>query len=182
MKEYHFGDIRAEIDEEATRSYYAQAPVLGCTCEFDQNFVELAKRRKLPEDVLALLDKLSIPPEKAIHMEDYALPDETGFAYIHYRIAGRLLNEPEPVELWLPPKRKGFKKFTALLGLLLGSLLGRKPVLEKVLVPGTLEGELEGGALIECKAVTAAADFPGPCFDFAFLCWVSSALDETLEE
>ena len=177
MKEYHFGDLQVEIDEEVTRNYYAHAPISKCISQFDRDFVELAKRRLLPGDVLTLLDKLSIPPEKATYLEGWDLPDDTGYWSVEYRIAGRILNELEPIELWLPPKRKGFKKIAAPFGLALGALLGRKPALEKVLVSGTFEGKLEGGTNMLCEAVTAETDFPGPCFDLIFLIGVPKGLD-----
>ena len=54
-----------EVDEQATRAWYAQAEEWGCTCGHCCNFLALARERKLPEEILHILDSLSIPAEKA---------------------------------------------------------------------------------------------------------------------
>ena len=56
------------MDEQATRACYAQAPDWDCTCGHCRNFLALARERKLPEELLAILDSLSIPPEKATYV------------------------------------------------------------------------------------------------------------------
>ena len=84
-----------EIDEEATRAWYAQADEWGCECGDCRNFLTLARRRALPAPVLELLDKLGIPPEKATYVcEMY--PAEGGHVYqFSWRIAGNILGGGE---------------------------------------------------------------------------------------
>ena len=53
-----------EVDEQATRAWYAQAEEWSCTCGHCRNFLVLARERKLPEEILHILDSLSIPVEK----------------------------------------------------------------------------------------------------------------------
>ena len=57
-----------EVDEQATRAWYAQAEEWGCTCGHCRNFLALARERKLPEEILHILDSLSIPAEKATYV------------------------------------------------------------------------------------------------------------------
>ena len=92
MKEYEWGGFRVEIDEETTRDYYSDSIEWDCTCGHCRNFVELARRRELPGDVLELLDKLSILPEKASYVCE--LYDKDGMLYyeVAYRLSGRILS------------------------------------------------------------------------------------------
>ena len=43
-------------------------PRLGLSCGHCRNYVALARERKLPEELLAILDSLSISPEKATYV------------------------------------------------------------------------------------------------------------------
>ena len=95
MKEYRFGEIWVEIDEEATRDYYANSVVWDCTCGHCRNFVEVAKKRQLPEELLRLLDKLSIPPEKATYVCEMDAQGRRLFYELSYRLSGRVLKSPE---------------------------------------------------------------------------------------
>ena len=83
------------IEEGATRSWYAQAGPWNCTCGHCRNFRTLAARRQLPPEVLEILDRYGIPPEKATYVcELYT--DEEGVHYqFSYRIAGHLLEEKQ---------------------------------------------------------------------------------------
>ena len=58
----------AEVDEQTTKDYYAQAPDWDCICGHCRNFVALARARKLPAEILEILDELHIPPEKATYV------------------------------------------------------------------------------------------------------------------
>lgn len=98
---------RVEIEEEATRAWYAQAEDWNCPCGNCQNFLRLARERKLPVFVLNLLDKLSIPAEKATDVcmveerEDCLLYD------VSWRVAGRILSEPEEKKILNQPDMGG---------------------------------------------------------------------------
>lgn len=65
MGVYTWEGYQVEVDEETTRAYYSDSIEWECTCGHCRNFVLLAQERRLPVDILALLDKLGIPPEKA---------------------------------------------------------------------------------------------------------------------
>ena len=117
MTAFSWCGYEAQVDEQATRACYAQAPDWDCPCGHCRNFVALARGRKLPEELLAILDSLSIPPEKATYVcELYYDKDwrEKGLLYqIEWRIAGRVVKKPESRENegteWGPPvKQPGF--------------------------------------------------------------------------
>ena len=95
MTERDLFGFRVEIDEEATRAWYAQADEWGCECGDCRNFLTLARKRALPAPVLEPLEKLGIPPEKATYVcEMY--PTEGGHVYqFSWRIAGNILNGGE---------------------------------------------------------------------------------------
>ena len=95
MTERDLFGFRVEIDEEATRNWYAQADEWDCDCGDCRNFLKQARARTLPAPVLALLDGLGIPPEKSIDVCEYG-PEEGGRRYdFVYRIAGRILSGDE---------------------------------------------------------------------------------------
>ena len=84
-----------ETDEEATRAWYEKAPEWNCTCGHCRNFVLLAKERRLPKEMLALLDQLCIPPEKAAYVcEMYEKGDKLLYQ-ITYCLPGRVYQETE---------------------------------------------------------------------------------------
>ena len=95
MNGYDFGGFRVEIDEETTRDYYSGSVAWDCSCGHCRNYALLARERKLPVELLELLDKLGIPPEKANYVCE--LYDKDGKLYYQadYRVAGRILGEPE---------------------------------------------------------------------------------------
>jgi len=82
-----------EMDENATRAWYAKSEGWGCDCGHCRNFLALAERKALPAPVMDVLSRLEIPPEKATYVcEMY--PDGDGYCYqFSYRIAGRILAE-----------------------------------------------------------------------------------------
>lgn len=83
-----------EIDRNATENWYAQAKPWGCTCAHCSNFLKAAKKRLLPESVLAALDALCLPPEKATYVGEL-YTDEAGIHYqFSYRICGNILAAP----------------------------------------------------------------------------------------
>ena len=110
MTNFSWYGYEAQVDEQATRDCYAQAPEWDCPCGHCRNFVALARERKLPEELLAILDSLSIPPEKATYVCELDDRDwkEKGVLYeISWRLAGAVVKKPESREnggtCWGPP-------------------------------------------------------------------------------
>lgn len=82
-----------EIDEEATKAWYAQAENWGCDCGDCRNFLAVAEAGKLPEPVMAVLQELGIPAAKATYV-CLLYHDEEGYLYqFSYRIAGNIVGE-----------------------------------------------------------------------------------------
>ena len=112
MTNFSWYGYEAQVDEQATRDCYAQAPDWDCPCGHCRNFVVLARERKLPEELLAILDSLSIPPEKATYVCELDDRDwkEKGVLYeISWRLAGAVVKKPESRgnegTKWGPPVR-----------------------------------------------------------------------------
>ena len=111
-----------EVDEAATRDHYARAGEWGCTCGHCRSFLALARARRLPREILAILDRLRIPPEKATYVcELYHDADwlEKGLLYeVQWRVAGTVVKRPESKENegteWGPPVR--LPQFCLMLG------------------------------------------------------------------
>ena len=164
MNLYDFQGFRVEIDEEATQDYYSDSMEWDCTCACCRNFVFLARNRQLPGDMLELLDKLGIPPEKATYAYELTGGDDLLY-HVTYRIAGCIVDEPEPEE-WILGVRKGFMGRVDRFGALLGH-----PHRNKMLRYVPLRGVLEGGTAIWCirkDLPSSAKNFPEPSFDFGF--------------
>lgn len=91
MRNTGFFGYSVELDDSMTRDWYAHAGEWDCECAHCQNFLEQARRKKLPESVLEALDELGIEPEKATYV--CALnTDKTSVLYqFSYRIAGTIL-------------------------------------------------------------------------------------------
>ena len=113
MTQFSWFGYEAEVDQAATAAWYARAGEWGCECGHCRNFLALARQRRLPAALLAILDSLSIPPEKATYVcELYHDKDwrEKGLLYeASWRIAGRVVKRPESRENegteWGPPVR-----------------------------------------------------------------------------
>ncbi len=96
MKTYLFGS-QVTINTESTQNWYAAFTGWDCDCAYCHNFISLAKRRQLPRQVLAVLDELGIPAEKATYVCQL-YPNEDGQLYqFSYRLAGTILS-PSPTE------------------------------------------------------------------------------------
>lgn len=95
MTEYNLFGYQVEIDETATRDWYRDSKGWDCECGHCRNFLALAKERRLPSEVLEILDQFAIPPEKPTYLcEIY--PNENGHCYqFSYRIAGSILGGDE---------------------------------------------------------------------------------------
>ena len=82
-----------EIDRELTEKWYQTAAVWGCECGDCRRFVQLAQGRKLPVPILACLDGLGIPPEKATYVCQIIATDGGDLFQFIYRIAGVILEK-----------------------------------------------------------------------------------------
>ena len=98
MKRLSWYGYTVEVDEATTRTWYARAEDWSCACGHCRNFVALAKERKLPEEILSILDSLSIPPEKATYVCELYHDEswqEKGLLYeISWRVAGAVTGQP----------------------------------------------------------------------------------------
>ena len=86
------------VDEPATRNWYDRAEDWDCPCVRCRNFLALARQRRLPAEILEILDDFSIPPEKATYVcELYYEEDwrEKGLLYeLCWRLPGEVLDKP----------------------------------------------------------------------------------------
>ena len=98
MTEFAWHGYTVEVDETATRAWYAQAEEWSCTCGHCRNFLALAKERRLPEALLNILDGLGIPPEKATYVCELYHDEswqEKGLLYqLCWRVAGKITGRP----------------------------------------------------------------------------------------
>ena len=99
MTHFSWYGSEVEVDEAATRDWYAQAEEWGCECGHCRNFLALARERRLPGEILEILDSLSIPPEKATYVCELYYEDdwaEKGLLYqFSWRVAGKILAKPD---------------------------------------------------------------------------------------
>ena len=98
MTRFSWHGYGAQVDERATRDCYEKAGAWDCSCGHCRNFLALARARRLPGELLAILDSVSIPPEKATyvcelyHEENWR---EKGLLYeLSWRVAGTILDKP----------------------------------------------------------------------------------------
>lgn len=95
MIDIRISGFRAEADAETTRAWYLhEGDEWYCMCGPCRNFAALAKKRQLPSELLDLLDRLSIPPEKATYVCEM---DGAGLCELTWNVSGRLLEEGEAV-------------------------------------------------------------------------------------
>lgn len=93
MKKFDIMGYSVEVDEEITRKYYEKSSEWSCECLHCRNFLALAREKKLPKEVLEILDSLGIPPEKATYVCQM-IEKEKGHLYqFSYRISGNILAE-----------------------------------------------------------------------------------------
>ena len=89
---YGFFGFQVEVDEAATRDWYARSEGWDCDCGHCRNFLTLARKRELPSPVLEALDKLGISPEKATYVCEL-YHDRDGLHYqISYCLEGNILS------------------------------------------------------------------------------------------
>ena len=153
MTPFSWYGYEAQVDGQATRDYYEKAGEWDCPCGHCRNFLALARERRLPEELLAILDSLSIPPEKATYVCELDDRDwkEKGVLYeISWRVAGAVVKKPESREnegtKWGPPVRR--PEFRLMLG---------------------------------HEVCPVEPDFPGPNFDLDVSLYLPWILDEPME-
>lgn len=89
-------DSVVEIDIEATKSWYSKGEHWDCECGHCRNFLEVARKKQLPQLILELLDEFEILPEQANYV-CLLYNDNNGYYYqVSYRLAGFILEESEP--------------------------------------------------------------------------------------
>ena len=107
MTRFSWYGYGAQVDGRATRDCYERAGAWDCSCGHCRNFLALARARRLPGELLAILDSLSIPPEKATYVcELYHEADwrERGLLYeISWRIAGSVVKSRRAGKTKAPP-------------------------------------------------------------------------------
>ena len=111
MTHFSWYGYEVNIDEAAVRNWYARAEEWGCACGHCRNFLALARERRLPGEILEILDRLSIPPEKATYVCELYYEDdwaEKGLLYqFSWRVAGEILARPgEERGGWGPPAER----------------------------------------------------------------------------
>ena len=95
MKEFDLFDYQVEIDEEATKDWYNKADEWGCDCGDCRHFITLAKKKKLPLDVLEILEQFGIAPEKATYVCEIITEEHKSLYQFSYRMMGNILKERE---------------------------------------------------------------------------------------
>ena len=150
MTRFSWHGYEVEVDKTATSAWYAEAEDWGCACGRCRNFLTLARERRLPGEILEILDRLSVPPARATYVcELYHDKNwkEKGLLYqFSWRIGGAVLA--------VPPGENG---------------PGWGPLIERPwggLVLG--HGDYPYGA----------PDFPKPHFDLECQIWLPWVLDE----
>ena len=153
MKRLTWYGYTVEVDGKATQNWYAGAEEWGCDCGHCRNFLALAKERRLPEEILNILDGLSIPPEKATYVCELYHDEswrEKGLLYeISWRVAGTVTGQPgenQGNSAWGPPVK--FPAFQMMLGY---------------------------------ERYNIEPEFPEPCFDLNISLYLPWVLDEPVE-
>ena len=94
MQKIEMFGYSAEVGLVATRTWYTQADIWGCSCGHCRNFLEHARKNTLAGAVSAVLKELDIPPQKSTYVSEL-YTDEAGIHYqFSYRIVGSILAEP----------------------------------------------------------------------------------------
>ena len=93
MTHFSWYGYEVEVDGAATRDWYARAEAWGCECGHCRNFLALARARRLPEEVLEILDSLSIPPEKATYVCELYYEDDWAEKGLFYQFSWRVAGE-----------------------------------------------------------------------------------------
>lgn len=92
IKQELFGSM-VEIDLEATKEWYNRGNEWGCECAHCRNFLELARNKKIPQQIIELLESFGIRPEQATYVCQLYDDDKGHYYQFSYRIAGNLVKE-----------------------------------------------------------------------------------------
>lgn len=84
-----------EIDLKATKEWYSRGNEWDCECAHCRNFLELARRKQFPQQVLDLLDGFGIRPEQATYVCQLYDDAEGQHYQFSYRLAGNLVEEAD---------------------------------------------------------------------------------------
>ncbi len=88
MREISLFGLKAEIDEERTKIWYENAYEWGCECGDCMNFLSIADKGMLPDEVIEVLNSLHISPKKATYVCSM-YPNGDKYCYqFSYRICG----------------------------------------------------------------------------------------------
>lgn len=82
-----------EIDFESTREWYSRGKEWGCECAHCCNFLELAKKKQLPQQIIELMESFGIRLEQATYVCQLYDDDKGHYYQFSYRIAGNLVKE-----------------------------------------------------------------------------------------
>ena len=91
MKKYNLFDYEVEINETASKDWYANSEGWNCPCEDCKHFVSLAKQGKIPTIMLETLSQFEIAPEKATYVCSIIEQDNEVLYEISYRVAGNII-------------------------------------------------------------------------------------------
>ena len=75
-----------EIDLEATKEWYSRGKEWGCACGHCRNFLELARSKQLPQQIIELLEGFGIRPEQATYVCQLYDDDKGHYYQFSYRI------------------------------------------------------------------------------------------------
>lgn len=95
MNRYNLFGYEVEIDETATKEWYANAHGWDCPCEDCKHFISLDKKRELPAVMLETLEQFEIAPEKATYVCSITEQDDEVLYEISYRVAGNIIKEKD---------------------------------------------------------------------------------------
>ena len=86
-------DSIVEINIEYTKSWYSKGSLWGCECRQCRNFLELASKKQLPQQILEILDGFGILPEQATYVCHLYDNDKGHLYQFSYRLAGFMLSD-----------------------------------------------------------------------------------------
>lgn len=91
MKNYDWAGCKVEVDEIATREWYAQAEVYDCPCGHCRNF--MAQLADLPREMLNMLADAGISPEKVAYVCELYHEKDRLYYQVVCPLAGRVLQK-----------------------------------------------------------------------------------------
>jgi len=82
-----------EINLEATKEWYSRGNEWGCECAHCHNFLELARNKQFPQEIIELLAGFGIRPEQATYVGQLYDNDKGHLYQFSYRLTGRMLSD-----------------------------------------------------------------------------------------